>query len=77
MNAYGEMPPADSFLQTEHLISGVSVILKKPQRKRGFDKVQLKKLIEFSQELAALGGSILDVERQPATRNTFQAITKG
>lgn len=78
-NAYppGEMPPAGSFLQTEHLISGVSVILKKPQRKRGFDKVQLKKLIEFSQELAALGGSILDVDRQPATRNTFQAITKG
>lgn len=78
-NAYppGEMPPADSFQQTENLISGVSVILKKPQRKRGFDKVQLKKLIEFSQELAALGGSILDVDRQPASRNTFQAITKG
>lgn len=79
VNAYppGEMPPADAFQQTEHMISGVSVILKKPQRKRGFDKVQLKKLIEFSRELAALGGSILDVNRQPSTPKTFKAITQG
>ncbi|MGE6608786.1 hypothetical protein ACQKE4_20120 [Halomonas sp. NPDC076908] len=78
-NAYppGEMPPPASFLQTEQLVSGVSVILKKPQRKRGFDKVQLKKLIEFSRELAALGGSILDVDRQPSTPETFKVITQG
>lgn len=75
-NAYppGKMPPADSFQLTENLISGVSVILQKPKRRRGFDKVQLEKLVAFTQELAALGGSVLDSERQVATLKTFQAI---
>lgn len=75
-NAYppGVMPPADSFQQEEHLISGVSVILKKPKRKRGFDKVQLEKFVAFTQELAALGGAIFDAQRQAATANTFYAI---
>lgn len=75
-NAYppGVMPPADSFQQEEHLISGVSVILKKPKRRRGFDKVQLEKFVAFTQELAALGGDILDAQRQAATPETFYAI---
>lgn len=75
-NAYppGVMPPADSFQQEEHLIRGVSVILKKPRRRRGFDKVQLEKFVVFTQELAALGGSVLDAERQAATPKTFHAI---
>lgn len=75
-NAYppGVMPSADSFQQEEHLISGVSVILKKPKRKRGFDKVQLEKFVAFTQELAALGGDILDAQRQAATASTFYAI---
>lgn len=75
-NAYppGVMPSADSFQQEEHLISGVSVILKKPKRRRGFDKVQLEKFVAFTQELAALGGDILDAQRQAATANTFYAI---
>lgn len=75
-NAYppGVMSPSETFLQEEHLIGGVSIILKKPKRRRGFDKVQLEKLVMFTQELAALGGSILDAERQIATPKTFQAI---
>lgn len=75
-NAYppGVMPSPEAFLQDEHLIGGVSVILKKPKRRRGFDKVQLEKLVTFTQELAALGGSILDADRQIATPKTFQAI---
>ena len=75
-NAYppGVMPSPEAFLQDEHLIGGVSVILKKPKRRRGFDKVQLEKLVTFTQELAALGGSVLDAERQMATPKTFLAI---
>ncbi|MGP9768024.1 hypothetical protein ACT3UM_20100 [Halomonas sp. AOP13-D3-9] len=75
-NAYppGVMPSPEAFLQEEHLIGGVSVILKKPKRRRGFDKVQLEKLVAFTQELAALGGSVLDAERQVATPKTFLAI---
>ncbi|SNY98605.1 hypothetical protein SAMN04488142_3227 [Halomonas sp. hl-4] len=75
-NAYppGEMPSLEAFQQTENLISGVSVILEKPKRKRGFDKVQLEKLIIFTQQLAALGGEILDAQRQVATLKTFNAI---
>lgn len=75
-NAYppGLMPPPEAFQQEEHLISGVSVILKKPKRRRGFDKVQLEKLVTFTQELAALGGGVLDADRQAATFKTFQAI---
>ncbi|EHJ94928.1 cell division protein ZipA C-terminal FtsZ-binding domain-containing protein [Vreelandella boliviensis] len=75
-NAYppGVMPSPDSFQQAEHLIGGVSIILKNPKRRRGFDKVQLEKLVTFSQELAALGGSVLDAKRQVATPKTFQAI---
>jgi hypothetical protein len=75
-NAYppGVMPSPETFLQDEHLIGGVSVILKKPKRRRGFDKVQLEKLVTFTQELAALGGSVLDAERQMATPKTFLAI---
>ena len=76
-NAYppGVMPSAESFQNAEKLIGGVSVILKKPKRKRGFDKVQLEKLITFTQELAALGGSILDAQRQVATAKKFYEIT--
>lgn len=75
-NAYppGVMPSPDTFQQAEHSIGGVSIILKKPQRRRGFDKVQLEKLVAFSQELAGLGGSILDANRQLATPKTFQTI---
>ncbi|MCH4811650.1 cell division protein ZipA C-terminal FtsZ-binding domain-containing protein [Vreelandella neptunia] len=75
-NAYppGVMPVMESFQQADNLIRGVSVILKKPKRKRGFDKVQLEKLITFTQELAALGGEILDAQRQAATSETFYAI---
>lgn len=75
-NAYppGVMPSPEAFQQEDHLIEGVSVILKKPKRRRGFDKVQLEKLVTFTQELAALGGSILDADRQIATPKTFQAI---
>ncbi|MDQ7732088.1 cell division protein ZipA C-terminal FtsZ-binding domain-containing protein [Halomonas sp. SpR1] len=75
-NAYppGVMPSPEAFLQDEYLIGGVSVILKKPKRRRGFDKVQLEKLVAFTQELAALGGSVLDAERQMATPKTFLAI---
>lgn len=54
----------------------MSVILQKPKRKRGFDKVQLKKLVAFSEELAALGGSILGADRKAATAKTLYAITK-
>ena len=77
-NAYppGVMPSPEVFLQGEHLIEGVSVILKKPKRRRGFDKVQLEKLVAFTEELAALGGSVLDSERQLATPKTFLAIRK-
>ncbi|MBT2774879.1 hypothetical protein J7J47_21870 [Halomonas sp. ISL-60] len=75
-NAYppGVMPSPDTFLQDEHLLGGVSVILKKPKRRRGFDKVQLEKLVAFTNELAALGGSVLDADRQVATPKTFLAI---
>jgi hypothetical protein len=75
-NAYppGVMPANESFQQEENLLGGVSVILKKPKRKRGFDKVQLEKLITFTQELAAIGGTVLDAQRQGATPATFQAI---
>lgn len=71
----GLMPSAESFQQEENLISGMSVILKKPKRRRGFDKVQLKKLIAFTHDLAALGGNILDAQHQTATPNTFFDIT--
>jgi len=75
-NAYppGVMPSPDTFPQAEHLIGGLSIILKKPQRRRGFDKVQLEKLVTFTQELAALGGEVLDAQRQAATSETFYAI---
>ena len=75
-NAYppGVMPSSDAFQQGDNLISGVSIILKKPKRRRGFDKVQLEKFVDFTQELAALGGSVLDAERQVATPKTFQTI---
>lgn len=75
-NAYppGVMPPVESFQKEDFLISGVSVILKKPKRKRGFDKVQLEKFVTFAQALAALGGSVLDAERQVATTKTYHAI---
>lgn len=75
-NAYppGVLPSPDTFQQEEHLIGGISIILKKPKRRRGFDKVQLEKLVTVTQELAALGGSILDADRQIATPKTFQAI---
>ncbi|RUR33021.1 hypothetical protein [Vreelandella nanhaiensis] len=78
-NAYppGLMPPDEVFQQEDHLLGGVSVILNKPKRKRGFDKVQLGKLVALSEEFAALGGTILDEERQPATRKTFKSITGG
>ena len=69
----GVMPSADSFQQETTLIGGVSAILEKPKRKRGFDKVQLEKLITFTQELAALGGEILDAQRQVATSKAFNA----
>lgn len=58
------MPSPDTFQQAEHLIGGVSIILKKPKRRCRFDKVQLEKLVTFTQESAALGGSILDANRQ-------------
>lgn len=75
-NAYppGVMPALDSFQQEDNLVSGVSVVLRKSNRKRGFDKVQLEQLVTFTQELAALGGSVLDAERKAATSKTFQAI---
>lgn len=75
-NAYppGVMPALDSFQQEDNLISGVSVVLRKSNRRRGFDKVQLEQLVAFTQELAALGGSVLDAERKAATSKTFQAI---
>ncbi|RUR56554.1 hypothetical protein [Vreelandella populi] len=78
-NAYppGLMPAEEVFQQEDHLLGGVSVILNKPKRKRGFDKVQLGKLVELSEEFAALGGSLLDEERQPASRKTFKNITGG
>ena len=44
----------------------VGVVLKKPKRKRGFNKEQLEKLTTFSQELTALGGVLLDAQRQVA-----------
>lgn len=76
-NAYppGLMPADEVFQQKDRLLGGVSVILNKPKRKRGFDKVQLGKLVALSEEFAALGGSILDEERQPASRKTFKNIT--
>jgi len=75
-NAYppGVMPSPDAFQQEDSLISAISILLKKPKRRRGFDKVQLEKFVTFTQELAALGGSVLDAERQVATPKTFQAI---
>lgn len=75
-NAYppGVMPSADSFQQDANLIGGVSVILEKPKRRRGFDKVQLEKLITFAQALADLGGEVLDAQRQVASPETFNAI---
>lgn len=75
-NAYppGVMPSIASFQQEAFLISGVSVILKKPKRKRGFDKVQLEKFVTFAQALAELGGSLRDAKRQVATVHTFHAI---
>ncbi|MBE0404824.1 hypothetical protein [Halomonas citrativorans] len=78
-NAYppGLMPTEEVFQQEDHLLGGVSIILNKPKRKRGFDKVQLGKMVELSEELAALGGALLDEERQPASRKTFRDITGG
>ena len=75
-NAYppGVLPSPDAFQQGGDLISGLSIILKKTKRRRGFDKVQLEKFVDFTQELAALGGSVLDAERQVATPKTFQSI---
>ncbi|WP_417422298.1 hypothetical protein [Halomonas sp.] len=76
-NAYppGDMPADEVFLEETNVLGGVSLIVEKPKRKRGFDKVQLGKLVELSEEFAALGGSILDEERQPASRKTFKNIT--
>ena len=76
-NAYppGSMPAEEMFLDEANVLGGVSLIVEKPKRKRGFDKVQLGKLVELSEEFAALGGSILDEERQPASRKTFKNIT--
>lgn len=76
VNAYppGGMPALESFQQADNLLGGVSVILKKPKRRRGFDKVQLEKLITLSQELAALGGEIFDAQRQVATSETLYAL---
>lgn len=78
-NAYppGNMPAEEVFLEEANVVGGVSLIVEKPKRKRGFDKVQLGKLVELSEEFAALGGSILDEERQPASRKTFKNITGG
>lgn len=78
-NAYppGLMPSEEVFQQEDQLLGGVSVILDKPKRKRGFDKVQLGKLVALSEEFAGLGGTILDEERQPASRKTFKNITGG
>ncbi len=75
-NAYppGVMPAIEAFQQEEYLIGGVSIILKKPKRKRGFDKVQLEKFVTFAQALAALGGSVRDAKRQVATVHTFHSI---
>ncbi|MGM0823657.1 MAG: hypothetical protein ACQEUY_02925 [Pseudomonadota bacterium] len=75
-NAYppGVMPSADAFQQDTTPIGGVSVILEKPKRRRGFDKVQLEKLITFTQALADLGGEVLDAQRQVASPETFNAI---
>lgn len=78
-NAYppGIMPAEEVFLEEANLVGGISLIVEKPKRKRGFDKVQLGKLVELSEEFATLGGSILDEERQPASRKTFKNITGG
>ncbi|MBZ5488694.1 hypothetical protein HW452_14295 [Halomonas aquamarina] len=76
-NAYppGVMPSADAFLEEANVLSGVSLIVEKPKRKRGFDKLQLGKLVALGQEFAALGGAILDADRQPASPKTFKNIT--
>lgn len=78
-NAYppGSMPAEEVFLDEANVVGGVSLIVEKPKRKRGFDKVQLGKLVELSEEFAALGGSVLDEERKPASRKTFKNITGG
>ncbi|PRY64260.1 hypothetical protein B0H98_106172 [Vreelandella songnenensis] len=76
-NAYppGVMPSAEAFLDEASVLSGVSLIVEKLKRKRGFDKVQLGKLITLGEEFAALGGDILDAERKPASSKTFKNIT--
>ncbi|MCS2608335.1 hypothetical protein [Halomonas dongshanensis] len=71
----GEMPGPEAFTDDASFLSGVSLMVKRPKRKRGFDKVQLAKLVELSQAIAAFGGSVLDEQRKPVTRKALKAIT--
>jgi hypothetical protein len=77
-NAY---PPATlpSFNQDngQFPVKGVTVKMIKKSRSATPNKLQLVRLVKLAKELARIGGTVVDADKQPVTAGGFQAVIDG